>query len=728
MFANANRLGLVLMASTIFVSAYLLFQVQPLISKLILPWFGGSPAVWTTAMLFFQCVLFGGYAYTHAICRYLSLKQQTLLQTFLLVAAAFVSLFVIPGDGFKPVGDENPVRMILFLLICCVGLPYFCLATTGPLIQFWFSLVLPGRSPYRLYSLSNIGSFFALLSFPYVFEPWFELPRMGLFWTIGFWLFAGLEIWVICLLIRIGVSKPVFAKTIENGFNLSNRPSHLHRVAWVGLPAIASLTLIAATDHVSHDVAPEPRIWVFTLCLYLLTFIICFDHPGWYKRGITASIAVLAILLLSGRDRIPEWLGLEIHFGVFELRWSHFITMFLICFLCHGELVRLRPKTSEHLTEFYLYMSLGGACGGLFVTFISTNYFNDYYEWFLCLVAGLGIGLTIIAGSIPSWQNKSMGIDRKKVGLVTAIFVLLVSAVYVWQDPFKLMHATSDEFSVTRLHQSRNFYGAVSVKDFVHHSDPKENYRVFFSGQINHGMQFTHPDRLTTPAAYYSIGSGVGETLEYAKSEYPSIRVAIVGLGAGSLANYARESDQYDFYEINPDVIAIAAEKFDNLRLCKAATQRVILGDARLKLEQSNSDVMYDVIVLDAFSGGSVPTHLLTKEVFAIYRKHLKPNGFIVANITNGYLNLYPVLKRQAENLGMGFRYKSDAPISKLQIRRSKYFVITDDQRYLANYPSANSKFYDEEGVLLSEEDPEIPGVPLWSDHFSSINSIELKN
>ena len=435
----------------------------------------------------------------------------------------------------------------------------------------------------------------------------------------------------------------------------------------------------------------------------------------------------MAILLLSGRDHIPGWFGLEIHFGAFELRWSHFITMFLICFVCHGELVRLRPRASEYLTEFYLYMSFGGACGGLIVTLVATNYFNDYYEWFLCLVAGLGISLAVIAGSIPSWQNASTRIDSTKISLA-AVFILSVGAVYFWLDPFKRMQTATEDFSTTRLHQSRNFYGAVSVKDLVHHTDPRENYRIFFSGQILHGMQFTHPDRMTSPAAYYSRGSGVGETIEYAKSEYPSIRVAIVGLGAGTLANYARESDQYDFYEINPDVITIAVEQFDNLRLCKATEQRMILGDARLKLEQSASDVLYDVIALDAFSGGSVPTHLLTKEAFAIYRKHLKPHGFMVANITNGYLNLYPVLKRQAEHLEMGFRYKSDPPRSNLRIRRSKYFIVTNDQSYLAKYPSVNSKFYDDDGVLLSEEDPEIPGVPLWSDHFSSINAIELRD
>ena len=385
-----------------------------------------------------------------------------------------------------------------------------------------------------------------------------------------------------------------------------------------------------------------------------------------------------------------------------------------------------RPA-AEHLTEFYLCMSFGGACGGLFVTLVATNFFNDYYEWFLCLLAGLGICLAIIVESLRLSRTSASRVDWRVIAVAGSLFVLLGGAVYVWQDPFKMVMEAPEEFIATRLHQSRNFYGAVSVKDLVHLRDPTQNYRVFYSGQIPHGLQFTHPDRRSTAAAYYSLGSGAGETIEYAKSTHPAIRVAIVGLGAGTLANYAREADQYDFYEINPDVIRIANENFDSLRLCKATKQLTILGDARLKLEQSASDVLYDVIALDAFSGGSVPIHLLTKEAFAIYRKHLKPNGFIVAHITNGYLNLYPVLKRQAENLKMKFRYKSDPPNPTLRIRRSKYFIITENQEYLTRYPSANSKFYNDDGNLIGEENPEIPGIPLWSDHFSSINAIELR-
>jgi spermidine synthase len=725
--ARIIRFSSFFMAMTIFVSAYLLFQVQPLMSKLILPWFGGSPTVWTTAMLFFQIALFGGYVYSHAITRYISIKSQAVLHLLLLIAAALLSIFVIPDESFKPTGDENPVRHILWLLICCVGLPYFCLATTGPLIQYWFALAFRERSPYRLYSLSNIGSFFALLSFPYVFEPNFELRSIGWFWTSGFWVFAILEIVVIVQIMRSNIEPPVHNLSSVQSHAAFTSPSTWTRLLWVGLPALASMTLIAATDHVSHDVAPEPRIWVFTLCLYLLTFIICFDHPRWYCRRIAAFCTVFAILLLSGRKVIPDWFGLEIEFGVSELRWSSFATMFLICFVCHGELVRLRPKTSQHLTEFYMNMSFGGACGGLFVTLVANNCFNDYYEWFFCLVAGLGIGLIILASSVPTTGKYYMKCDIIKVAIFGVMFMAFGSAIYVWQDPFYIMRSPSADFSASLLRQNRNFYGAVSVEDLVHRSDPRQNYRVFFSGQIVHGMQFTHPDRQTTPASYHSIGSGVGQTLEYAKSKYPSLRVAVVGLGAGTLANYARELDQYDFYEINPEVISIAQENFDNLRLCKAKKWCTILGDARLKIGQSADDVLYDMIILDAFSGGSVPIHLLTKEAFAIYRKHLKKDGFIVANITNGYLNLYPVLKRQAEYLGMNFRYKSQAPAPSQRIRRSKYFIMTEDKEYISNYPSENSKYYDANGEFIGEENPEIPGVSLWSDHFSSINAIELR-
>lgn len=711
-----------LFALTIFLSAYLLFQVQPLISKFILPWFGGSPAVWTTAMLFFQSVLFGGYVYAHLLTRHGAPRVQVGVHVILLLAAATLAGLVIPDASLKPADDGSPIGQILLLLGLSVGLPYFCLATTGPLIQYWFARSGAGGSVFRLYALSNLGSFLALLSFPYVFEPLFELPQLGRFWTWGFWAFALLCAAVTLHALRPGRVPAAGAAASETGTaDLLAQPTPMQRLRWVALPALASLAFIATTDHVSHNIAPEPRLWIATLALYLLTFVICFDHPRWYRRGWVALAGLVAVVFVAGRNEIPGWFGQDWDYGVAEVRWIHLTTMFLVCLMSHGELYRQRPGNPRYLTEFYLWMSFGGACGGLFVALVATNFFADYYEWPLFLVAAIGLACFILASQ---WGKSG----RRAKLAASAACALLGGLVLFWEDPLDWRGSSGAEYTDIRLHQSRNFYGTVSVEERRYLKDPSESYRVFYSGRVTHGVQYLDPAKRRLPVSYYSEGSGAGETLLYAQARQPSLRVAIVGLGAGTLATYAREEDQYDFYEINPEAVQVASRWFDNVPGCRAGSKRVIVGDARLKLEQLPDEVRYDVIVLDAFSGGSVPIHLLTREAFRIYRRHLEPDGFIVVHITNGYLNLYPVVRKQAEALGMGFRNKyQDSDLDHL-IRHNQYFIVTDDREYLQRYPSVNRKYLDDSGALVREEDPNLPGVPLWTDHFSSLNPIELRD
>lgn len=725
-----DRSLLILFALTIFISAYLLFQVQPLISKFILPWFGGSPTVWTTAMLFFQCVLCGGYFYAHVITRHGSPRVQVRTHLALLVLASLLAVFVVPGEYLKPDGNEDPVGKILLLLGLSVGLPYFCLATTGPLIQYWFTRFAASGSAFRLYALSNAGSFLALLSFPYLFEPFFEIAQLGRFWTAGFWVFA-----VLCATVTWRIRhQTVACGTAGNPeappdpaiFAL---PSPIQRLSWVALPALASLAFIATTDHVSHDIAPEPRLWIATLSLYLLTFIICFDHSRWYRRGLTAALCLVAIVLLSGRHAIPAWFGIDADYSLTEIRWSHLATMFLICFMSHGELYRQRPRNPRYLTEFYLLMSLGGACGGLFVALVATNFFADYYEWSLCLVVAIALACYIVNGELAARRGSGAAASAQRSfapGLAAA--ALVAGMVLFWEDPLGWRVEANDDYVTLRLHQARNFYGAVSVEERRYRNEPALNHRIFYSGQITHGIQYLDPAKRHQPATYYAKDSGVGETLTYAMARHPGLRVAIIGLGAGTLAAYARETDHYDFYEINPEVVRIANQWFDNVPACRAGTKQTLIGDARLKMAQLPADVKYDVIALDAFSGGSVPIHLLTREAFEIYRQHLKPDGYIVAHITNGYLNLYPIVKRQAEHLNMGFRNKFQPSDPERHVRHNHYFVMTNDRQYLAKLPSVNRKHYDDTGRLLREEDPNLPDVPLWTDHFSSLNAIALDN
>ncbi|MCO4087949.1 MAG: fused MFS/spermidine synthase [Limnohabitans sp.] len=723
---SCNPWSFVPFALTIFTSAFLLFQVQPLLSKQILPWFGGSPAVWTTAMLFFQTLLCLGYLYAHALAALPSRKTQARIHVVLLVLAALLAARVLPGAELRPESPDSPVFQVLLILGASVGLPYFCLATTGPLVQHWFTSTAHASSVFRLYALSNVGSFLALLSFPYVLEPWLEQQEMGHLWTAGFWVFA-----LLCLPVALGAwqnKTPAGAAHCDaavgvvpvtpEGSASKPKPTLVQRLSWVALPALASLVFIATTDQISHDVAPEPRLWISTLGLYLVTFILTFDHPRWYRPRLFALLTLVLLLATSGLNDIPRWLGIDWDYGVNEVRWSHYALLFVVCMLCHGELYRRRPVDTGRLTEFYLCMSIGGAFGGLFVTLVATQFFDDYHEWLMALVLVALLACHVLF----RLEGQSRGRVIQAVGALTA--VVMVALLFAMQNPWSWREVRQDDRSEVLLDQIRNFYGTVSVKERRFVSEPKRDDRVFFSGNVTHGQQFLSDALRHVPTTYYARDSGIGETLKWAMDQKPSLSVALIGLGAGTLANYARQADAYDFYEINPAAVQFAQKWFDNLSSCKAGEQNILLGDARLRMEQLPKDKLYDVIVLDAFTGGSVPIHLLTREAFQIYRTHLKPDGHIAINITNAYLNLYPIVKAQAEVLGMAYRHKYQAVDEVRNVRRNLHFIMTHDQAYLKAYPSVNREVRDDQGRVLRSEPYDQPGLRLWTDQFSSIAPI----
>ena len=394
----------VLYASTIFLGAFLLFQVQPLISRFILPWFGGSPAVWTTCLLFFQTVLFAGYAYAHVSEHYLRPRVRTIVHLALIVAA-LLTLPITPSDGWKPQDSGHPTARILALLAVCVGLPYFVLASTGPLVQAWFSRTLPGRSPYRLYSLSNFGSLLALLSYPFVVEPALDGSAQSLWWTAGFVLFCllcGTACWQTAKLCRrrsaTGASTGANAEIPLDAEAENPQPAYVlrpgsRRLLWLALPAFASVLLMATTNHVCQDMPPVPFLWVVPLSLYLLSFIIAFDHERWYRRLPYGLAALLAIYLTAGMYNPSEWgrglVGRRARSDSGSTRTlpgtrrsatnsillCQFSGLFLLCMLCHGELVRLRPPP-RYLTSFYLMISAGGALGGLSVSLVAPQVFQ----------------------------------------------------------------------------------------------------------------------------------------------------------------------------------------------------------------------------------------------------------------------------------------------------------------------------------------------------------------
>jgi spermidine synthase len=724
---SANPWSFLPFALTIFTSAFLLFQVQPLLSKQILPWFGGSPAVWTTAMLFFQTLLCLGYFYAHALAKLSSRKTQARIHVALLVLAALLAARVLPGTELRPESPDSPVLQVLLILGVSVGLPYFCLATTGPLVQHWFTSTAHAASVFRLYALSNVGSFLALLSFPYLLEPWLEQQEMGQLWTLGFWVFA-----LLCLPVALGAwqNKPQPDALNSNqgaagettgasdAVGHKSRVSIAQRLSWIGLPALASLVFIAATDQISHDVAPEPRLWISTLGLYLVTFILTFDHPRWYRPKLFAALALVLLLVTAGMSDIPRWLGIQWDYGVNEVRWSHYALLFVVCMLCHGELYRRRPVDTRWLTEFYLCMSVGGAFGGLFVTLVATQWFDDYHEWLMALVLVALLACSVLFRSSGAQRSTV----RRVLGVCTAL--AMVALLVAMQNPWSWREVHKEDRSEILLDQDRNFYGTVSVKERRFHADPERNDRVFFSGNVTHGQQFLSESLRHVPTTYYARDSGIGETLIWAMAQKPSLSVALIGLGAGTLANFARASDAYDFYEINPAAVRFAQQWFDNLASCKASEQNILLGDARLRMEQLPKDKRYDVIVLDAFTGGSVPIHLLTREAFRIYADHLKPDGYIAINITNAYLNLYPIVKAQSEGLGLAYRHKFQAVDEVRNIRRNLHFIMTNDQAYLKAHPSVSREVRDAQGRMLSTEPQDLAGLRLWTDQFSSIAPI----
>ncbi len=695
-------------------------------------------------MLFFQCTLFLGYVYSHFLFCRLSLSNQVRVHLVLLAIASVMAFFVIPLDSLKPTGMEDPTLRILLLLSVCVGLPYAVLSTTGPLIQAWFSRAYPGRSPFRLFSLSNIGSLLALGSFPFVFEPFMELKTMGRFWMGGFWVFAAL-----CAASGIGMLRrtksAVVAKDLSNRSSDERTPWWWERLSWIGLSALSSLMFIATTNHVCHDIATVPFLWIIPLALYLVTFIVCFDHPRWYIRPLWCGMCVAAILAL---------VVLDLDLGLIQNLVLHFGTMFLICMVCHGELAKLRPENRQHITEYYLLISAGGALGGLFITLVATRYFEKYYEWPIGLLLSFLIAASVLVSVIANKVLPGTS-SRWFFGIV-----VLATGYVGWHfDEFTWIEEDEGQgVKMQVLFQARNFYGTVTATDrtyarpisaeenFGVARDRDSGYRSFWSGNVLHGLQWSDPKKQDLPLTYYDRESGVGKTLQYCIEQThrdQPLKYAVVGLGSGALAAYARQAegnrvaDECVMYEINPLVEQIAREHFWYLpnyekRLGKPIDVR--LGDARLTMERE-SEQAYDVIVLDAFSGDSVPAHLLTREAFEIYRKHLKKNqdgtiaGKICIHITNTYLNLYPVVKNAAEQV-MQMKYTSVYKSSDTHERteRSHYFVMTNDQAFLDATPMVQPYLAEphSDGSATGRKlvDQDWAGIPLWTDHYSTIFNI----
>ncbi len=682
-------------------SAFLLFQVQPVISKFILPWFGGGPGVWTTCMLFFQVVLFAGYAYAHVLIQ-LPKRWQGIIHALLVLAAA-ATLPIAPGPQWKPSGLEDPVWGILLLLIANVALPYFVLSSTSPLVQVWFSRSGEGRSPWRLYALSNIGSLAALLTYPFFIEPRWDVMQQTSIWSGAFLLFGLLS----CLGAfadrkRIATASPTVVleeiPVISNGLSIWWR-----RLLWIALPAVASVMLLAATNHLCQDVAVIPFLWVVPLSLYLLSFIICFEHERWYIRTLWALPAMLMLFVAGTHENVEGWLTKLKAIPLFSWVPVELMpnfqaeialasgAMFLGCMVCHGELVRLKP-TPRHLTEFYLMMSAGGALGGLFVSLAAPVLFTTYLEWPGVLVVGFIISALALCHSA---RNLSRKCQRNSImfGMV-ALMVLGVS--YLGMQAFKVED---------RLVRVRNFYGAISVKEGINENG--SDLRTLYHGDIIHGYQNLDNKQRNIPLSYYGDQTGIGKALLSIKQQI-DVNVGVVGMGAATVAAYGELGHRYRFYEINPEIVKIARKHFYFLSDLEQrdGTVEVALGDARRNLE-NDPPQHFDVLLLDAFSGDSVPVHLLTQEAFVVYLRHMKPDGIIAVHVSNRYLTLTPVIEKVAASLGWKTTRIETGEVGSDEA--TDYVMVTNNEKFLLANPT------DQEVLNAS-----IP-VSLWTDRSNNL-------
>lgn len=625
-------------AVAIFVSAFLLFQVQPLISKCILPWFGGTPAVWTTCMLFFQSMLFAGYLYAHLTTRYFRPRWQVLSHALLLLAAIAL-LPILPDAAWKPAPGDEPISRIVLMLTAAVGLPFFLLSATGPLLQRWFSFTEPDASPYRLYALSNVGSLLALISYPFVFEPALATQMQAVSWSLGFILFALLCGWCGSYVWHrdrnsnrvAGVGATNGSKTPDERALIIDAPTLGQRLLWFALAMAASVMLLATTNQVCLDVASVPFLWVLPLTLYLLTFILCFDSERWYSRRLYAmtfavSMAGVTVMLLKGSGG-----------SLISQVVVYFAGLFFCCMICHGELVKLKPHP-QYLTSFYLLISAGGAAGGLFVGVLAPLVFPTYLELHAGILGSVALAALLYLRNRPA-QNDSLRFEWRRVLIAVGVGSFAIGlAVHV------------DETFGDSIAVSRNFYGVLRVEEKNETRDPKLHHRALMHGRIVHGMQFTAPYRQLLPTAYYGEQSGVGRVL-LNRGDSQSKRVGVVGLGVGTVAVYGRPGDYYRFYEINSDVIDFAESHFTFLKKC-AADYDIVQGDARLSLEHEEPQ-RFDVLVLDAFSGDAIPAHLLTREAVHVYRRHLSSDGILAVHISNLHFDLRPVIEALAEETAM---------------------------------------------------------------------------
>lgn len=671
---NIQGLFQPLLALSLTLGAFLLFQVQPLIAKIILPKFGGASSVWISCMVFFQVMLFLGYCVADILAR----KTSVLLQSVCFFVLVATSCALMPLTGSTPVTLSQtayPAVQVLEILVSKIGLPFLALATTAPLLQSWFQRV-SGREPFRYYALSNAASLGALISYPLFFERYFTVSTQTFLWSLTFFLFA------------IAVALLAFILIFQERISGRNETVQLgdtsvpldDQLFWSSCAAAGVLLLLSVTTLLTSDLAPIPLLWVLPLALYLITYIVCFSYPQLYRGRL--SLALLALAIAASM--------LTLQMRAFELpAWLYpFLALALMscgCLVVHGELANAKPQ-AEAVTNYYRAISLGGAIAGLFVGGIAPILFNQHLELVLAVA---------LIQIIRVWALRRSQSHPRASAIPAAITLAILIGAVLFDPPASLK---PDEERSTL----RNFYGVLKLFDFQQNSP---HVRQLSHGSTLHGLQVLGGDLSLEPTTYYSRSSGVGLVLS-SLQESP-ITVGVVGLGVGTLAAYADAKDTFYFIEIDPAVIKIAKERFSFLDRCLGAT-KVIEGDGRLAL-QTFPKASFDVLVIDAFSGDSVPTHLITIEALRLYQSLLKPSGFLVVHTSNRYLDLNAVLISAAEALSSPYAIIKDAGDPPRYATPSIYFIL-----------GGSPDFYLRPEVL-SRSPKELKRLNYWTDEYSNL-------
>jgi hypothetical protein len=673
-----------LFAATIFLGAFLLFLIEPLFAKLILPWFGGSAAVWATCLVFFQTALLLGYLYADATIRRLVPKRQSALHLGLLLVS-LMWMPIAPQIFWRLHVQIDPAWRILGLLTFSIGLPFVLLSATSPLLQTWHARRAAGRSPYHLFALSNLASLLALLSFPFLIEPRLSSREQSILWSSIYGLFVigcSISAWLSRNYVPKAFTANETREALEAETPQENTPPALRsKLLWLSLSACGSMMLLAVTNHLSQNVAPVPLLWVVPLALYLLSFALVFAKREFNSRWLVTRLLALT-LGAAGYATYDSSITHAIQISVPLFCFA----LFVVCFFCHGELAQQKPSV-RYLTSFYLIIALGGAVGAVCVGLLAPHLLPGIYELPIVFL------LAALLATVVLWHE----------GWSARVFWPAVSAAMCVVVILNVRSTREDTIAMMR-----NFYGALRIQEFK--TGLKLPFRSLVHGTIQHGAQYLSFPENRNPTTYYGRRSGVGLALRFC-CDGPK-RVGVIGLGTGTLAAYGKPGDSFRFYEINPQVITVANDWFTFLKQSPAKSE-IMLGDARLSLE-SEASQQFDVLAVDAFAGDAIPVHLLTKEAFAVYFRHLKPDGILAVHTSNTYLNLAPVVKLLAEDADYATRLIASDEDGSMMISSADWVLVTRNQEFL-NKPE----------TFAGSQTIEVPArLRVWTDDYNNLYEI----